>query len=211
MRSAPFVTSDKLLALAVTAERRGQRPSTLLGIVDPVLALEVDLAAKHTPPLATTFGVPEKAWDLSRDKCAASGWRGRGEARSHQRQTILSGASPAAETDVTRGEERRLKAGRQEVCPTRQPGRNPERAWRLAAGGLAIRRTPRVPLGNLSYKAGGCVRTGRGYFPNSTTRRSGNGPSYMTWRKRPEARRRFGSSNRAPISSGICTPLMRRP
>jgi hypothetical protein len=39
------VTSEKLLALAKTAERFGQRPSQMLAITDGVLALEVDLAA----------------------------------------------------------------------------------------------------------------------------------------------------------------------
>lgn len=42
---AGFVAGEELTAIAATAERFGSRPSELLAIADPVLALMVDLAA----------------------------------------------------------------------------------------------------------------------------------------------------------------------
>ena len=43
--SVDFVKTENLMALAVTAKTFGQRPSTMLAITEPTLALELDLAA----------------------------------------------------------------------------------------------------------------------------------------------------------------------
>ncbi len=41
----PFVTTDEFLLLARTAEKFGQRPSALVGTLDPVMACDFDCAA----------------------------------------------------------------------------------------------------------------------------------------------------------------------
>ncbi len=43
--SKGFVAGEEMLALAATGERFGMRPSALLGISDPVLSLNFDVAA----------------------------------------------------------------------------------------------------------------------------------------------------------------------
>jgi hypothetical protein len=48
MISPPFVQKqDNLLAVAVTAERFSQRPSTLLGLLDEAPALDFDMACAY--------------------------------------------------------------------------------------------------------------------------------------------------------------------
>jgi len=48
MYCVPFVHSPRMRDLAWTARTFGQRPSALLAIADPMLALELDLAAAQT-------------------------------------------------------------------------------------------------------------------------------------------------------------------
>lgn len=72
--SSPFAESENLLPVAITARAFAQRPSRMLGISDPVLALDLDLAAAgrllHHDSGADRGGSPEVVFGAPEQKTA---------------------------------------------------------------------------------------------------------------------------------------------